>query len=253
MIIPALIFVIFLCWGSFLNVVGHRLILGISLFGRSHCLHCQKTIAWYDLFPVLSYITLAGRCRACKQQISVLYPFIELLTAISMTALWYTIDQEYLIAHTIFFSALIVTIRSDLETMYISRWMTIALVPLGILFSFTDQLAIVPLNSILAAAIGFGGLWLIGTSFYLLTGKEGIGEGDYDLMALIGAFTGMIGIWFSLLIGSLLGSLIGLAYLKYRGQRARETKIPFGPFLAIAAIIYVLAQEPIMLLLMGVS
>lgn len=252
MIVLVVLFLFFLCWGSFLNVVSYRLIAGQAITGRSRCLHCMKTIAWYDLIPVISYLTLAGRCRSCNKPISLLYPSIELLTALSMTLLWYIIDPEYFIALAIFFSALIISIRSDIETMYLSRWTTIALVPLGILFSFTDQISIVPINSILGAALGFGGLWLIGTIFYLLTNKQGIGEGDYDLLALIGSFTGIIGIWVTILIGSLLGTIIGSFYL-YIGNLKRDTKIPFGPFLAIAAMIYVLLQEQIMTFLIGAN
>lgn len=203
--------------------------------------------------PVISYLTLQGRCRWCNQKISLLYPFIELLTALSLVALYLSEQAPYFIGYFIFFSALIVTIRSDLETMYISRWATIALVPLGILFSFTDHIPIVPLNSILASAFGFGSLWLIGTLFYVMTGKQGIGEGDYDLMALVGSFTGMLGLWATLLIGSIVGSIVGITYLQYQGTLSRNAQIPFGPFLAAGAMIYVLLQEPLMNLLAGIS
>ncbi len=169
-----------------------------------------------------------------------------------MTALYYTIDTTYFVGYFILFSALIVTLRSDLETLLISRLSTLALVPVGIIFSFTDHIPIAPLNSLMGAAAGYLFLWLIATIFYALTHKEGIGQGDLDLLALIGSFTGIIGGWASILIGSVLGSAIGTLYLIYTGQLKRHAKIPFGSFLAIGAIVYVLFQDYITALLLGI-
>ncbi len=245
-LIPAL-----LCWGSFLNVVGYRVIQGKSLFGRSACLHCKHTLSWYDLIPVFSYLQLKGRCRYCHTAISFLYPAIEILTALSFIAGYYLIDDTYHIAFFILFSALLVTIRSDFEHMLISQWVTIALIPIGIILSFTDLLPIYPLNSLLGAAMGYLVPWLIGTLFYFITKKEGIGQGDFDLLAFIGSFTGVIGVWATLLIGSLLGSVIGGLYLYATGSLRPDVRLPFGPFLAAGAILYCLFFEQITELLLG--
>lgn len=253
MITVTFLILFFLCWGSFLNVLAYRLIHEKSLIGRSSCIHCDTPLAWYDILPLFSYLMLQGTCRHCQQPISFLYPFIELLTGITLSLLYCTTDLEYFGAYFIFFSALIVTIRTDLETMLISRWVTAALLPLGLLCSLTDRIPILPLNSILGAAVGYGSLWLVGTIFYAITKKHGIGEGDFELLAMIGSFTGIIGIWASVLFGSLLGTIIGLTYLKYTGMLQRYAKLPFGPFLAGGAILYVLVQEPIMHLIMGIS
>ncbi len=105
----------------------------------------------------------------------------------------------------------------------------------------------------MGTALGYFVLWIIGTIFFLITRKQGIGEGDFELLAMIGSFTGVVGIWASILFGSILGSIIGIIYLKYMGILKRHAKLPFGPFLAIGAMIYVLFQEPIMILLTGAA
>lgn len=237
---------LFLCWGSFLNVVSYRLMQGTDIIHRSACIHCGHPITWYDNIPLLSFMLLKGTCRTCSKPISWLYPFIELFTTIVMTLLYVYIEPLYFWGYFFFFSALIVTIRSDLETMLISRWVTIALVPVGIMMSFTDTIPIAPLNSMMGAAVGYLSLWFVGTLFYLITRKEGLGQGDLDLLACIGAFTGIIGVWMTVLLGSLLGSAIGTAALLYQGRFQRYMQIPFGPFLAMGAIIFVLYHGPLL-------
>ena len=240
-----------LCWGSFLNVVGHRIVKRKTPFGRSKCPHCKHPLPWYDLIPVFSYLCLKGKCRNCHAGISFLYPAIEIFTVLSFIAGYYLIDPTYHIAFFIFFSALFVTIRSDWEHMLVSQWVTIALIPVGILLSFTDLLPIYPLNSILGAAMGYFVPWLIGTLFYLVTHKRGIGQGDFDLLAFVGSFTGVVGVWATLLMGSLLGAFVGGGYLYAIGSLKRDVKIPFGPFLAMGAILYCLFFEQITEFLLG--
>lgn len=234
---------LFLCWGSFLNVLGYRLINQISIiFPRSFCPQCTVSINWYDNIPAISWVILLGKCRHCRKRISILYPIIELLTTIIMSLLYFWVPPTYFIPYFIFFSALLVTIRTDLEFMLISDFATIFLIPLGFLFSITHLLPITLSESILAAVIGYSFLFSIRFFFQLITGKEGMGKGDLGLIAFIGSFTGLIGCWISLLIGSLTGSIIGLGYqLIYQPQE--QVKIPFGPFLAGGAIIFVLFQE----------
>lgn len=243
------VFLFSLCWGSFLNILAHRFINHISLLAPSACPRCHTRIAWYDNIPLISYILLRGRCRTCAQPISWLYPFVEFLTAFSLTTLY--MAHDYFWGYSVLFSALIVTIRSDLETMLISRFVTLALVPVALLLSILDLTPIVPINSIFGAALGYIFLWSIANLFTWITGKQGMGEGDFDLMALIGAFTGVLGAWASLLIGSLLGSACGLLFLLHKGTFDRNVKIPFGPFLATGAMLYVFFQEWICCALVG--
>lgn len=160
-----------------------------------------------------------------------------------MLLLWIVIPHHYFLAYFIFFSALIVTIRSDIETMLISRFVTVFLIPLGLIFAATGLLPINIVSSMLGAMLGYGFLYGIERLSRAVTGKEGIGQGDLELLAFIGAFIGPLGCWISLLFGSLLGSFIGIAYLG--SSMKRDSKIPFGPFLAWGAIVYVFFQNQI--------
>jgi leader peptidase (prepilin peptidase)/N-methyltransferase len=231
--------IFFLIWGSFLNVLAVRLINGKSLLTRSECLHCHKLIAWYDNIPLLSFLILRCKCRKCAKKISFLYPFIELLTVILMITLWQTVPQHYFYAYFIFFSALIVTVRSDLETMLISRLMSIYLACVGVIASFWGFLPLSFIDSALSTFLAPLSLYVISWLFFKATGRQGLGQGDIDLLALIAAFTGFLGAWISLFIGSLLGSIVGIIYLAFTRQ-SKNTRIPFGPFLAFGAIVFVL-------------
>ena len=238
-----LLILIFLCWGSFLNVLAYRLIKGESLLiPRSFCPTCKKIIYWYDNIPVISWIILKAKCRHCKSNISALYPFTELLTAVSMTCLYFTVNRHYFPAYFIFFSALIVTFRSDIEFMLISRFATLFLIPLGFLFSAIHLLPITLTNSIAGALLGYGFLFAVAKVFKYLMKKEGIGQGDLELLAFIGSFLGIIGCWISLLLGSIIGSIIGLFYIKLKGQ-SKQVKMPFGHFLAIGAMTFVFFEK----------
>jgi len=238
-VVLLILFVMCACWGSFLNVLAHRLIIGSSLFRkRSHCPSCKHTIAWYDLFPIFSWFILKGSCRNCRKAISMLYPFIELLSAIILTALAFFTPPHYFLAYFLFFSALIVTIRTDLEFMLISRVMTLYLVPLGWLLCGFGFLPLSFGQSILGSLGGYFFLYAVSRIFWFVTRKDGMGQGDLDLLALVGAFTGPVGCWTTLLIGSILGSGIGIAYL-LAYKPSEPLKIPFGPFLAIGAMTHV--------------
>jgi leader peptidase (prepilin peptidase)/N-methyltransferase len=284
-----IVFIFGLIWGSFLNVLACRLIRGESLGGRSQCPHCNHQIAWYDNIPLISWIILGGKCRTCQQPISVLYPIIECLTGILFVLLYlkfsvessstcpaYTsssvrpelveglceawkkvnVDSsirsfrslEELVAYFIFFSALIVTIRTDLEHMLISRYVTLFLVPIGITLAAFGLLPISPLESFLSAVGGYLLFFVIAKIFYRITGKEGIGEGDFDLIAFIGSFTGILGLWMTILVGSVMGCIVTILYLLFTGKE-RSTQIPFGPFLALGAITYILVGEWLMQLI----
>lgn len=238
----------FLCWGSFLNVLAYRLIQNKSIVTpRSFCPHCHTTIYWYDNIPVISWLLLQGKCRTCKKQISVLYPLIELMTTLLLSWLYVYIPHAYFIPYFVFVSALIVTIRSDIETMLISPFMTIYLAPIAFLFSWFDMIPISLLESIAGAAGGYLFLYTVNYVFKKIKHQDGIGEGDFDLLFLIGAFTGIIGCWASVTIGSAVGSLIGITYLGYerywkKNSFTHSTKIPFGPFLALGAITYIFLQ-----------
>lgn len=236
--------ILFVCWGSFLNVLGTRLITGESLLTRSHCQTCNATIAWYDLIPVISWCLLRGRCRSCKASISWLYPSIEIVTAVALTMLLASVPGAFFFPYFIFFSALIVTIRSDSETMLISQYATLFLIPIAFVCACAGYLPISLVESIIGALFGYIILYVPAKLFAMLTKKEGIGVGDIELLAFIGSFLGSMGVWLTLLIGSITGSLIGLTYL-FICHASRSTKIPFGPFLAFSAMIVTLYLDTI--------
>lgn len=234
-----------LCWGSFLNVVAYRLLHSLSIiFPRSFCTSCKHTIAWYDNLPVISFFLLRGKCRHCKASISWLYPFIEALTVVLMLALFEYIDSAYWVAYFIFFSALIVTIRTDLQEMLISRWVTLYAIPVGWLLAFLGYLPITLTQSILGSIAGYGILLLISVAFAKIKGKEGMGQGDLELLAFIGAFVGLWGCWITLMIASTVGAFIGIVYLLYH-RKKESIALPFGPFLAVGAMLFVFFEQAI--------
>jgi len=230
--------------------MAYRLVSGAKLFGpRSFCPHCKKLIAWYDLIPIFSWFFLSGKCRYCKKPISFLYPLIEILTMTTFLTFW-CIIPHYHIAYFFFFSALIVTIRTDIETMLISRYVTVFLIPLGMAFAAFGFLPINLANSIAGTLLGYGSLYTVSKVFFRLTGKEGIGQGDLELLAFVGSFIGFAGCWVSLFLGAIIGSISGIAYIILLGK-SKEMRIPFGPFLALGAILYVLFQEQLLFFLFG--
>lgn len=224
-------------------MLGYRLVRGISIvFPYSYCPSCKHSLAWYDNIPLISFIFLRGKCRYCEKPISLLYPFIELLTVLVMLGLFYLIDSHYWFSYFIFFSALIVTIRTDFETMLISRYTTLFLIPLGFVLSIMGLLPITLSQSIIGTLFGYFFLYSIAKTFFWYTNKEGMGQGDLELLACIGSFTGFLGCWITLMLASTIGALCGITYMIISGQR-HSVKIPFGPFLALGAIAFVLFQN----------
>jgi leader peptidase (prepilin peptidase) / N-methyltransferase len=235
----------FLCWGSFLNVVAYRLVHDIPFFApRSQCPHCAHQIAWYDNIPVLSFFLLQRKCRSCSSPISPLYPFIELITALSLSFL-FIFPLEWAISYGIFFSALIVSIRTDLETMLISRYVSLALIPCAFVASYVHWLPINITQSVLGAASSYLFLYGINAVYLLLRKQIGIGLGDIELLSFIGACIGLQGWWFTLLLASCFGSLAGISIMLYK-RSFESFKIPFGPFLAIGAMTFVILEPHIM-------
>jgi leader peptidase (prepilin peptidase) / N-methyltransferase len=273
-----LLFIVFLCglcWGSFLNVVAHRFIHRINIFiPRSHCPSCTHTIVWYDNIPIISWLILRGRCRFCQAPISWLYPFTELATASIVTLLFQkivinpyvfldtdlTIWQDALLAdawksfalYFIFISALVIATRTDLESLLIPQLFTLWMIPLGLAGSFLHFSTISFTQSLLGVIFGYGVLWIIAWVFKRCTGKDGLGVGDMELLAMIGSFLGPIGVWTSLAVGSITGLFVGTLYLALSG-RDRTTRIPFGPFLALGAIAHLMMGTQLTAFLVGLS
>jgi len=242
--------ILFACWGSFLNVVAYRITYDKPFFTkRSYCPSCTTMIAWYDNIPLLSWLILRGKCRSCKHAISLLYPFIELISSITLSALFLRTAHHplHFFFFFIFFSALIVATRTDLEAMVIPQLFSLWLIPVGLLGAFTHSLNISLVESIVGAVLGYGSLWFVAKTFLWLKKKEGLGEGDMELLALIGAFLGPLGVWFTVLSGSLIGLLIGGTFL-LTVKKKLNIAIPFGPFLALGATLFFFFEQQIIAL-----
>lgn len=176
-----------------------------------------------------------------------LSPWFELASTGLLYLLFQTSDPSYLPSYFILFSALIITIKTDLQTFMISQFASLFLVPLGIMLSFFGLLPISPLESALSALVCYLFFYCIATLFLRATGTHGLGEGDWELIALIGSFVGIFGSWVTITIGSTLGALCGGLYLLR--CKSKERLIPFGPFLAIGAMSFVLLRTKLIALL----
>jgi len=222
--------------GSFLNVVIWRLPRDESLVRPgSHCSSCGVPIRWYDNIPLLSWLWLRGRCRACRSWISVRYPLIELLTALLGLGLLYRYGPSWrFLAYFVFAAALLAASAIDLEHRIIPDEISLGGIALGLLLAFFSKATVPRWDSLIGAAVGFLILFLVMAGYWLITRREGMGLGDAKLLAAIGAFLGWPAIPFVLLAGSLAGTLIGLGLILLRRQ-GRFYKIPFGPFLSMGA------------------
>ena len=200
---------------------------------RSHCPKCGHKLAPWENLPVVSFLLLRGRCHGCKAPISWQYPAVETLTAVlfglvvwrygvTMQAGWMLVATGFLVAMS----------GIDMRTTLLPDSLTLPLLWLGLLLSLVPVF-VEPSDAILGAAVGYLSLWSVYWAFKLLTGKEGMGYGDFKLLAAIGAFCGWKAILPVLLMSSLIGAIVGSLMLALQG-RDRATPIPFGPYLAAA-------------------
>lgn len=225
--------------GSFLNVCIYRLPKNESIvFPPSHCPNCDYKIPFYDNIPILSYLLLAGRCRSCKTRISMQYPLVEFINALLTLILFMRFGPTFaFLVLFIFCSAMVVVTFIDLEHQIIPDVISLPGIVAGFAFSFfIPQLGW--LNSLIGIALGGGSLWLVATGYELLTKKEGMGGGDIKLLAMMGAFFGWKAIPFIIFVSSLTGSVIGVTVMLI-GKKDSRLAIPFGPFLAAGAVLYI--------------
>ena len=224
--------------GSFLNVCIYRIPEGRSIvFPASHCPVCSQPIRWYDNVPIISFLILKGKCRKCAQRISPLYPFVELLTALMAVLLFrkYGLSLDFLFAF-LFTCALIVITFVDLRHQIIPDVITLPGIPLFALAAifFMD---ITIKDSLIGILAGGGFLYLVAITYQLLTKREGMGGGDIKLLAMLGGFLGWQSIWFIIMAGSIVGAVVGIPVMIWKGKDTRYP-IPFGPFLSAAAMGY---------------
>ncbi|MFZ5663286.1 MAG: prepilin peptidase [Pseudomonadota bacterium] len=200
---------------------------------RSHCPHCKRVLRWYENIPVLSYALQRGRCRGCGARISLQYPLVELLTMLLfLVCVWRFGFGWQGFGAMVFTGFLIALSGIDLRTQYLPDSLTLPLMWLG-LVAASDNLYMPVKPALLGAMVGYLSLWSVWWLFKQLTGKEGMGHGDFKLLAAIGAWVGLKGILPTILLSSLVGAVVGSIWLAMKG-RDRGTPIPFGPYLAIA-------------------
>ena len=199
----------------------------------SHCPACKHALSALDNIPLASWLALGGRCRYCKAKISWQYPLVELLTALASAAIAWKFGFGWpLAAGLIFTWMLIATSGIDARTQLLPDQLTLPLLWVGLLLSLVPVF-VLPDAAIIGAAIGYLSLWSVYWLFKLATGKEGMGYGDFKLLAALGAWMGMTSLLPIVLLSSLIGAIVGGTVLALRGQD-RSTPIPFGPFIAAA-------------------
>jgi len=224
--------------GSFLNVCIWRIPEGKSIVTpASHCPKCGNPVRVYDNIPILSWLILRGRCRDCGGAISPRYPLVELLTALlSLALLWlYGPGLQYLAAF-LFAAALVVITFIDLDHQIIPDVISLPGIPVFLLTAVLIM-GIGFWDALLGIVIGGGFLYLIAVGYELLAKREGMGGGDIKLLAMIGAFLGWQSLFFVVFASSILGALVGVVLIAMKGKDMKYA-VPFGPFLSIAAVLY---------------
>jgi len=245
--------------GSFLNVVIYRLpkimqrdfdnyiaeqsnqelphkdVFNLSV-PRSACPHCGHQISAIENIPVLSFLALRGKCAQCKAAISIRYPLVELLTAgISFGMAWHFGTGVTGMAGLLFAWFLIALALIDFDTQLLPDDLTLPMLWCGLLIN-TQNVFCTLESAVLGAAIGYGLLWSVYWVFKLCTGKEGMGYGDFKLLAALGAWYGWTVLPVTILFSSVAGAVIGIGLI-ILAKRGREVPMPFGPYLAIAGLL----------------
>ena len=243
--------------GSFLNVVIYRLPLDQSVIKPgSFCPHCKKEVRWFQNIPLFSYLFLRGKCGSCKSSISWRYPLVEFLTAFLFWAAdrgmlfhaplgngegWSALALISQFRLWLFISIGIAITFIDLDHRLIPDELSLGGWAVGALTAYWDfRNPLFPL--LLASVVGFGFFFLFAVIYEKITGRVGLGGGDIKFMGTIGIFLGIGGIWTSLLLSSIFGSIVGIGYAWYQQRKTGKTQIlrasiPYGPFLVAGALV----------------
>ena len=263
-----------LCVGSFLNVVIHRIPLMMVLSWRqecsqfmyeqadmpceytqplativatdqpitlsrpaSRCPHCAHKIKWYENIPLVSWLALRGRCSDCKAPIGIRYPIVELITALLSVLVIYQFGVGVVgLSALVLVWTLVALTGIDFDTQLLPDRLTFPLAGLGLAVN-SQGWFVSPTQSIWGLLFGFLSLWIVVKIFYLITKKHGMGQGDFKLLAVLGAWLGPMMLPLIILLSSLLGSIVGLILMKKQGE---SKPFAFGPYIAIAGIVALL-------------
>jgi len=211
----------------------------------SHCPHCKHPLSALDNIPLLGWLLLRGRCRYCQAKISIQYPLVELLSGVlSAVIVWKFGPSWAALAGLTLTWTLIALSGIDFRTQLLPDQLTLPLLWLGLLLALLPMFVTAP-ASILAAAIGYLSLWSVYWAFKLLTGKEGMGHGDFKLLAALGAWMGPVSLLPIILLSSLIGALVGGTLIALR-KHEREIPMPFGPFIAAAGWVWFVAGSDLL-------
>jgi len=251
-----IVFILGAVIGSFLNVCIYRLPRGISIVTPSSmCPSCRRPIKFYDNIPIISYILLRGRCRECGSRISIRYPLVEALNALLFVSVLHRFGPDgpvVLVAYLLFVSSLLVITFIDLDFQIIPDRITIPWIVVSLILGATvlpdPFLGHDPLgfrSSLIGALSGGGLFYLIAIVGRAIFRKDAMGGGDIKLMAVVGGMLGYKGVILTTFIGSLVGSIVGVMVILHNRQ-GWGVRIPFGPFLALGAIISLLAGQDIL-------
>ena len=253
--------------GSFLNVVILRLPLileqtwkeeaalildqvqkaepRITLWGpRSACPSCSSTIRAYDNVPIVSFLLLQGRCRYCSTRISLRYPLTELFTGLVTLGLLIVLGWNATFTAALLLSYGLITLTFiDFDHQILPDQITLPGIWIGLLLNLNDIFCSLE-EAVIGAVAGYLSLWIVYQGFKLATGKEGIGFGDFKLLAALGAWFGWIALPGVVLISSAIGAIVGITLIAL--GRPREEAIAFGPYLALAGFVYLLAGDTVL-------
>lgn len=273
-VLPAIFAGVFgLLIGSFLNVVIHRIPKMMQresdnyvahesgkplphedrydlLMPRSACPQCGHQITAKENIPIFSYVFLRGKCIACKTHISIRYPIVELLTGVLSALLIWHFGSGLLGLSTLIFTYLLIAMTFiDADTQLLPDDLTLPLLWLGLLINLNGTF--IPLEeAVIGAAAGYLSLWAIYWLFKLATGKEGMGYGDFKLLAALGAWLGWKMLPVIVLLSSLVGAVVGIALIVL-AKRGRDIPIPFGPYLAAAGMLTLFYGKPLAQMYLG--
>lgn len=275
MLVIALLFM-GLIVGSFLNVVIYRLpIMMESQWRRdccellevdekqpsqtinlavpnSHCPSCGQAIKAWQNIPVLSYMILGGKCHNCRTSISIRYPIIELLSGLMTLSLMVYFDASLALFGAMFFTwALITLTMIDIDQQLLPDDITLPLLWLGLILN-VGQTYVSLGDAVIGAAAGYLSLWSVFWLFKLLTGKDGMGYGDFKLLAALGAWMGWQAIPLIILLSSVVGAVVGISLMILK-SRGKDIPIPFGPYLAMAGWISLLWGDQLTAMYMGAA
>lgn len=238
-LIQIVIVILGLCFGSFASVIVRRLPNKEKIFSldRSRCPHCKNVISWWQNIPLLSFVLLKGKCAHCHAQISWRYPLLEVLMATLFWLAYMKLGLSWTLLEILIFIFGLVTVSFiDFDHYILPDVFTLSGIVTGLVGAFLNPDRSVS-SALAGVFIGGGSLWLIAYLYWVLRKQEGLGGGDIKLIAWIGAVLGWPAVPFVIFSGSLIGSAAGLL-VAFRKKEGLQSVIPFGPFLALGALLY---------------